>query len=293
MPDTILGRQRQAFLAQLGKTASNLAKGHPSLMFDYLGSVGYTQPTLLERLQAWGIVTGVPQTKRLTTVGLIADVPPTPPGPLDTLVPGNLSGTVINYTNVNGVVHCRIAAVKTGTGASTVSVSIDGSTPMVFITQDDRLSVGKGYAGAFYITGLAAGAHTFTITVTGGSLGNAAVRLGELVSQSGIGATYNAQGHSSPNYYLEIDTAGNAPATTQLGSVVMACSDNAYDIYSSGPYDVEQWNTKQPGMTARFATETGDAGEGGVPGLHVYYTRDNGSYEVAGIAYAILNAVLP
>lgn len=290
MPDTILGKQRQAFLAQLGKTPEQLRKAHPQLMFDYLGSLGYAQPTLLERLQAWGIARSVVQTQCITTVGLIADVPPTPPGPLDLLVPGNLNGAVLNYTNVNQVIHCRMAAVKQGAGASTVTVTIDGATPMTFITKDDRTYIGGGFAAGFYITGLTPGAHTFTIAVTGGALGNAAVRLGELVSQSGIGPTY-ASVQNPYNYYIEMDASGVAPATSQLATVTMATNDNAYDIYTSGPYDVEQWNTFQEGMTARFATETGDVGEGG--GLHVYHNRDVNYYEVAGIAYEILNAVLP
>lgn len=213
--------------------------------------------------------------------------PPVPPGAQDRLVPGVLTGTTFQYTNTHPVLHCRIACVKSGTTASTVTITVDGN-PMAVIGKNEYLSANTGFVSAHYLTGLASGTHTIAITVTGGVLGNAAIRMGELVSQSGIGGVEeNVAGNA---YYWEMDFGGPGAPTSIHGSVLSSPNVGAYDIYPSLPWDDEQWSTTQPGMAARFAYG-GMNGEGG--GFFVYYTRSGASYANAGLVYEILNGVLP
>lgn len=219
--------------------------------------------------------------------------PPVPPGPLDLLVPGDLNGVAFQYANAETNLHCRIGGINAGgTAAPAITVTVDGD-PMTFIGRDTRAIVGQPIAVAFYISGLAPGTHDIAISVAGGSVRNCAVRLGELVSQSGIGEVSGPSVQNNVDYYLELYCGSDAsPATSQFGSIAAFSNQNAYDSYSSFD-DTEQWNTWQAGMTARFATEAGPPGEGGNPSLLVYYTRNGSNYGGAGLVYEILNAVLP
>lgn len=215
--------------------------------------------------------------------------PPVPPGPLDRLIPGDLNGFSTSYTNTNGVIHFRIAAVNGAASVPTIAITVDGA-PVTFIAQDTVAAVGAALAWAGYITGVTPGAHTIAITVTG-TVGNAALRVGELVSQTGIG-TVATSVQGSPQYYIEINNiAVGAPGTSQMGSIYTFTNAAAGPIYLSYP-DTEQWNTEQTGMAARFGTGASPSGEA-TPGLFVAYTFNGANYNAAGIVYEIRGAVLP
>lgn len=67
--DNILEQQRAAFLLALAADPTAPLRTHPELMFQYLATLGFTQATLLDRLQAWAIANNVPQTLAYTRVG--------------------------------------------------------------------------------------------------------------------------------------------------------------------------------------------------------------------------------
>lgn len=69
--DSLLERQRMAFLLELIADPTAPLRTHAELMFQYLASLGFTQPTLAERLQAWAVANNVPQTLAYTMVGFL------------------------------------------------------------------------------------------------------------------------------------------------------------------------------------------------------------------------------
>jgi hypothetical protein len=68
--NSILERQRAAFLLQLIADPTAPNKGHLDLMDQHLLSLGFTQPTLKEKLAAWAIANGVAIALAEEVVGL-------------------------------------------------------------------------------------------------------------------------------------------------------------------------------------------------------------------------------
>lgn len=220
---------------------------------------------------------------------IVRDDGPTPAGPLDRLIPSGVNGFSTSYTNAYGNVHFRMAYINGAASVPTISITVDGS-PATLIAQDGDAAVGASGAIAFYVTGLAPGAHTIAIAVSAGTVTMAALRVGELVTQTGIGAA-EVSVQTNPTYYIEVDAVAiGAPGTSQMGSIYVANSANAFEITTSYP-DVEQWSGSQPGMAFRFGTGSSPSGEGG--GLFVAYNSAGGSFNNAGIVYEIRGATLP
>lgn len=213
--------------------------------------------------------------------------PPTPPGPLDRLIPSGVNGFSTAYTNVHPVVHFRLAYINGAASSPTISVTVDGNAATL-IGQDGDASIGASGCIAFFVTGLAAAAHTIAIAVSAGTVTMAALRVGELVSQTSIGEVAGSV-QSNPNYYIEVD-GPTATGAGQVGSIACFANASAFEVYPSYA-DVEQWSGSQTGMAFRFATDTRPSGEGG--GLFVFYSGNGGSYNGAGLVYEIIGGVLP
>lgn len=213
-------------------------------------------------------------------------VPPGPPGPLDRIIDTNPNGYSTSYTNVHPNVHFRLAFLNGAASIPTISVTVDG-TPATLVVQDAANSVGTTGVAAFYVTGLAAGNHTIAINVSAGTLTKAALRVGELVTQTGIGVNGASVQGGASNYYIEIDNMNplGAPGTSQMGTIYATTSQ---DVYANYP-DTEQWKGSMPGLTFRFGTGASPSGEGG--GLFVAYVYNYGFN--SGLVYEIRGATLP
>lgn len=76
--DHKLELQRAAMIAALGGGAALNLLSFQELMFLYLGSAGFTQRSLGDRLYAWAVVNGIAPTLAFTSVGLVGPLPWTP-----------------------------------------------------------------------------------------------------------------------------------------------------------------------------------------------------------------------
>lgn len=219
---------------------------------------------------------------------VVRDDGPTPAGPLDRIINADPNGYSTNYTNVNGVVHFRMAFINGAASQPTISVTVD-AVPATLIGMDVDSTVGAAGVVAFYVTGLAPGAHTIAIAVSAGSLTKAALRVGELVSQTSINGPWGSV-QTNPSYYIEVD-GGTTVGVGQVGTIFAYNTENAFDISLSYP-DTEQWSSSMPGLAFRFGTAPRPSGEPGWGGF-VAYSAGGVLANGAGLVYEIAGGVLP
>lgn len=224
------------------------------------------------------------------------------PGPLDRLVDtlDGLGSVSSPYTATNGFLVVRIVARNNAASVPNLTVKW-GSTTLTEITKYATATVGTSIVAAYYAA-ITPGTQNLTITVANGSAGLAAIRVGELVTLTGIGMVENANQPSltDQGYYVEVDGAEQASGNSIIGVAVGWQNDAAYGITASYP-ETEQWSTEQHNgaysMTGYFAQSSTPTGEnmGGANRMFVWYTGGpNAShYSPAAIAFELIGATLP
>lgn len=216
--------------------------------------------------------------------------PPVPPGPLDRLLPGatSLNDYTTPYNATYGNIIVRVFGVANSATATTLEVSWNGVV-MDHIGTQNVAGLGKPVASVWGVSGGLAGTRNLRIRCLTGSLGNAAVRIGELsvLPIDYIGAVEGAS-PASAQYYNDIDFSP-VEVDGVVGAVAGWTSSAAYPIYESDTPDVVQWNTQQPGMSAYFS----QVSVASSAGLWVFQT--GGSTNEAGpsaIIFELKGAVL-
>lgn len=199
--------------------------------------------------------------------------PPVPPGPLDRLLPATASlvDYTTPYTSATGIVVLRVAFINNAASVPVLDATWD-STAMTLIAIDCEPTIGAPGVAAFYIRGGSTGTKNIHVTCSSGSAGNAALRIGDLLTLDAttpigeVGPTSQQGG-----YYVEVDaSSGLYPGASLIASI--ACFNNASAFPISPSYsDTEQWSTDQAGMAARFAYDPSPSGEGNLD-LYVFYS---------------------
>lgn len=281
---------------------STVAKTLNQREYEFLGIQGFTSlKGLNDRWYAYLYSKGYrgsinDMTRQALLAGNYFATTPVPPGPLDRLVPtvNGLDAFTTPFSATYGNLIVRVFYRNNAASTPTIAATWNG-VPMTQIGHFVQPVIGAGGVIAFGIRAGATGTRDLALTVTGGSAGVAAVRIGELVSMD-VTWQGDVDGNSltTPQYYQEVTMNDTGPGDT--ASIVGWCTDQAAAI-SPSYSDVSQWNTEQnngtQSMAARFGRGTSPSGESGSD-LYVFYAASGANLpNSAAMVFEIRGAVVP